>query len=67
MDFYLWSTLKSRVYFNFVPQNLAELQNKITEAIKDIDQDELKRAIHHLKCRLELVLQNEGGAVEHLL
>ena len=42
MDFYWWSTLKSLVYFNFVPQNLAELQNKITEAIKDIDQDELR-------------------------
>ena len=42
MDLFVWSTLKSRVYFNFVPQNLAEMQNKITKAIKDIDQDELK-------------------------
>ena len=67
LDYYLWATVKSRVYFNFTPRNLQELQERISQVIADIDQEELRRAVHHLPLRLECVLENGGDTFEHMI
>lgn len=67
LDYYFWSVVKDRVYFNFVPRNLQELQQRIIDVIAVMDQDELKRSVLHLPTRLEYVLDNNGRTFEHLL
>ena len=67
LDYHLWATVKSRVYFNFMPHNLDELKDRIKQVIEDIDQDELRRAVHHLPLRLERVTQNGGDTFENTL
>ena len=67
LDYYLWGTMKSRVFLNFVPGNLNQLKERIKDIAGDIGQDELQRAVHHLPHRLECVIDQDGGPFEHLL
>jgi len=67
LDYYLWGTMKSRVFHNFVPSNLNQLKERIKEIARDIGQEELRRAVHHLPHRLECVIDQDGGPFEHLL
>lgn len=66
LDYYFWGVVKSRVYFNFRPQTIDELTNRITEVIRDVDQDELQRAIQNLLPRLECIINSDGGAIENI-
>ena len=50
-----------------MPNNLDELKDRIKQVIEDIDQDELRRAVHHLPLRLERVTQNGGDTFENTL
>ena len=65
LDYYFWGVVKSRVYFNYRPHTMDDLRNRITEVIRDVDQEELQRAIQHLLPRLECVINNDGGAIEN--
>ena len=60
-------TMKSRVFNNFVPSNLNQSKERIKEIARDIGQDELQRAVHHLPHRLECNIDQDGGPFEHLL
>lgn len=67
VDFYFWGTLKARVYHQFRPRNLDELRQRISLEIHSIQRDELERAVNNLVKRAELVIQQEGNIIEHLL
>ena len=67
LDYYLWGTLKARVFHTFRPNNLEELKLKITEEINSITCEELERSVENLVCRCEAVIANHGGSIEHLL
>lgn len=67
LDYYLWGTLKARVYHQFVPRNINELKEKIFEEVQNLETDELQRAINHLLVRAQCVVEADGGLFEHLL
>ena len=66
LDFYLWSVVKSRVFFNYQPQNIHDLKSRIKLVIENLDQEELRRSVLHLPTRLQWLLENEGNVFEHL-
>ena len=67
MHYYFWTVIKNRVYFNFQPKSLAELEARIGTVIAEVDQEELRSAVFNLTLRLEMILENEGGTIEQLL
>jgi len=67
LDYYLWGTLKQRVFHAFRPSNLNELKAKISEEIEAISADELARAVQNMVSRCEVVVEQNGGSIEHLL
>lgn len=67
LDYYFWGTVKDRVYNCFHPASIEELKHRIRAVINDIDEGELRRSILHLPRRLELLIEREGDALEHLL
>jgi NAD dependent epimerase/dehydratase family enzyme len=67
LDYWLWGTLKARVYHNNKPATLEELQEKICEEMDKLTQAEIEKAIAHLIFRLELVVDEKGGVLEQLL
>ena len=66
LDFYLWSTLKSRVYHTFIPANLDDLKRRITQEVDALNTSELYRAVQNMIPRCELIIQQNGGLIEHL-
>ena len=66
MDYYFWGVMKNRVYFNFEPKTLAELQARIRTVIAEVDQEELRRSVLNLPLRFQMILENEGGTIEQL-
>lgn len=67
VDFYFWGMLKARVYHQFRPSSLQELQQRISTEIQNVTINELERAVSHLTKRAELVIQEGGNIIEHLL
>lgn len=67
MDFWFWGTLKARVYHNWKPTSLEELQAKIEHEIEHVTKQELENAISHLTFRLELIIENNGELIEPLV
>lgn len=63
-DFFLWGYLKDRVYVNN-PRNLNELEQAITETIGTITTNMLINVINAVPRRLQKVLENGGGHIEH--
>lgn len=62
-DFYLWGTLKERVYRQR-PRSIESLKTNITEEIFKIKAEECKRVIGSFEKRLKLVQENEGSHIE---
>lgn len=63
-DFWLWGHLKHKVYCR-QPRNLQELQSFIEEEIAAIDRQVMRSAVFNILDRLNLVVQLDGGHIEH--
>lgn len=66
MDFWLWGVLKDNVY-KTPPRNMAELRHNIAETARSITQAERIAAIDGIIHRLNMVDQEQGRHIEHLL
>ena len=59
--------LKARVYHLRKPTSVQELRERIEAEISSITTNELSSAVFHLVRRLRLVVENDGGHIEHLM
>lgn len=66
-DYWLWGHLQAAVYHRDAPNTKEELMDRITQAAASISQDTTAAAIDNLVCRLEAVVSEDGGHIEHLL
>lgn len=68
LDFYLWGTLKNKVYgSNFNYNNVEELREAVTEAINGINRNTLRKVTGSVVKRCQLCLANNGQHFEHFL
>lgn len=68
LDFYLWGTLKNKIYAEPIPiQNLEDLRVRILNAFATIRERNNTRAIGNVHRRIDLCIEQEGGIFEHLL
>jgi len=65
-DYFLWGHVKDKVYSER-PNNIAELKDKIREAVTSIDEDTLRKVFENMKNRLAFVVRQKGAHFEHLL
>lgn len=66
LDFFLWGYLKDRVY-SPAPASLEDLKISIKREIRNISTDTCKSVICNFKKRLDVVIQQKGRHLEHLL
>lgn len=66
LDFFLWGTVKNRVYEN-VPGNLQELRRNIENAFASIRHRDVARALEHIRKRITKCINVNGGLFEHLM
>lgn len=66
LDFFFWGYLKEKVY-RTKPQDLAQLQQKISQEAQDIPRDYLQNAVGGFYNRLGHCQTAGGGHFEHLL
>ena len=62
-DFYLWGTVKQRVYRRGPPASLRQLRNSITDAFNEIRR-EVRRAVRHMETRAQRCVNLQGGHVD---
>lgn len=67
LDYYLWGTLKARVFHQFRPRNLDELKQRIAEETEKLTAEEMRRAVNNLIHRAQCVINEHGGLIEHLM
>lgn len=65
-DFYLWGTLKSRVYRKN-PHSINELKDYIRQEIEAISGVELQNVVHSFIRRCQLCVAANGGHFQHRL
>jgi hypothetical protein len=65
-DFWLWGYLKDSV-FSAPIANLAELKARITQRILTVTPETLRSVVEHAVTRLQLVAENGGQHIEHVL
>jgi len=65
-DFILWGYVKERVYVSSLPDDLEELTNRITAAVKSVTEDTLRRLWDEFSYLVDVVLAAGGGQLEHL-
>ena len=65
-DFYLWGTLKQKVYANN-PHNLDQLKENITNAIRRITREELQAVSANVVKRAQKCIDVNGEHFQHLL
>jgi hypothetical protein len=65
-DYFLWGYLKSLVYAS-QPRTLEALCNEITRCAATITPQQMQSAVDHLLFRLQIVMDNGGDHIEHLL
>ena len=65
-DFYLWGTLKQKVYANN-PHNLDQLKENITNAIRRITREELQAVSANVVERAQKCIDVNGEHFQHLL
>jgi len=66
MDYWFWGYLKSKVYQK-APATLPALRLAIRECIDAITQEQLQNGVYHSITRMQAIMDNEGGHIEHLL
>ena len=55
LDFYLWGTLKNKVYQYGRPSSIGELKRRISHEIASLEQSELENVVLDVLCRAELL------------
>ena len=65
LDFYLWGTLKNRVYHHGRPGSMEELKSRITNEVALLNQSELINAISDVLYRAELLVEVNGDVFEY--
>jgi len=58
--------VKERVYVPPLPDDLDELRNRITAAVKSLTEDILRRVWDEFSYRVDVVRTAGGGHIEHL-
>lgn len=66
LDFYLWGATKEKVYKRR-PHNLEDLQQHITENIRNITRQELISVSDNMRKRIDLCIRENGGHFQQLL
>lgn len=68
LDFYLWGTLKDKVYNQTPIQNREELERRVIQAIENLDPLEIRNATTNaVHRRIRKCLEVNGQRFEHLL
>lgn len=68
LDFYLWGTIKSKVYSGPAISSIEELEGKVRMAFAEITPEEVKRATNDaVRRRIFKCLRNQGQQFEQLL
>ena len=65
-DFYLWGTIKEKVYENN-PHNLDQLKENITNTIRRITREELRAVSANVVKRAQKCIDVNGEHFQHLL
>lgn len=65
LDFWFWGFVKSKVYTEGIFASIDELIAKIRAVINDIPLSNFAKAVASVPSRLEAVIQNDGGHIEH--
>ena len=67
LDFWFWGALKARVFHTDPPETLDELKARITDECRRFTVEELQTATSSLLTRLQVVVENGGGHIEHCM
>ncbi|GBN36732.1 hypothetical protein AVEN_26635-1 [Araneus ventricosus] len=65
-DFLLWGYLRDVVYGGPIA-NVAQLKNRITQHIHNINTETLQSVVKHAVLRFQLIVENGGQHIEHFL
>jgi hypothetical protein len=63
LDYFLWGHLKTVVYSS-KPRSFDKLKVRITNAIHEISEQQLRNVFNELQYRFERCVLNDGGCVE---
>lgn len=66
LDFYLWGRLKNKVY-NTPNATIEILREKIEDALKDIQEEEISNSIRNMNIRIAKCIEEDGRHFEQLL
>lgn len=65
-DFFLWGYVKEKVFVPPMPHDIAELKDRIVNAINSIKRDMLERVWQELDFRVDVCRITRGAHIEHL-
>ncbi len=65
LDFFVWGFVKNQV-FQIPVQNITQLKRRITRAIRSVTQDMIAKVWENKENRLDEILRETGGHIEHL-
>jgi len=65
-DYWLWGHVQAAVYQRIPPNSKEELIARIRDAINNISSETISAAIDNLVIRLETVVMENGGHIQHL-
>ncbi|XP_023332979.1 uncharacterized protein LOC111704850 isoform X2 [Eurytemora carolleeae] len=67
LDFAIWPIMKSRVYLHPRPTTLEELEEKILQVVRELNEDPdlIRRCHQSVKKRAQLCLENNGSHCEY--
>ncbi|PSN56214.1 hypothetical protein C0J52_01438, partial [Blattella germanica] len=65
-DYFLWGFLKEQVFCQH-PGDLLELITCIVQVCNTVDEDLCRRVVQNMSVRLEELLWQNGGHIEHVL
>jgi hypothetical protein len=65
-DFSLWGILKQKVY-SPIPSTVEQLKENIIREFKNFKKTDLNSIFLNMKKRLDLIEQEKGGHIEHLI
>lgn len=64
MDFFLWGFIKDKVYVPPLPDNLADLRNRISAAVAEVTPDLLERVWREIDFRWDVCRITNGSHIE---
>ena len=69
LDFHVWNSLREKVYAGRREpfENLQELEAAAKAAWREISVEEIRRAVDQFLPRLHVVVDQDGGPIQHLM